>query len=116
MYEILHKTLFTDVTKLMIVEAPQVARKAQPGQFVIVRINDTGERIPLTIADFDRKNETITLVVLEAGYSTQLMGKMNQGDMLHDVVGPLGHASSRCSHPHTAAAWRRGASGGCESG
>lgn len=90
MYRILHKTLFSDVTKLMIVEAPQVARKAQAGQFVIIRIDERGERIPLTIADFDRDAGTITLIFQEVGKSTMQLGSLNPGDELVTFVGPLG--------------------------
>ncbi|MCJ7499059.1 sulfide/dihydroorotate dehydrogenase-like FAD/NAD-binding protein, partial [bacterium] len=74
----------------MDVDAPYIARKAQPGQFVILRVGSMGERIPLTIADSDREAGTITLVFQEVGKSTMLMGGLNQGDKLDDVVGPLG--------------------------
>jgi ferredoxin--NADP+ reductase len=72
------------------VDAPYIARKAQPGQFVITRVGGMGERIPLTIADSDRDAGTITLVFQEVGKSTMVMGGLNQGDHLDDVVGPLG--------------------------
>jgi len=72
------------------VDAPYVARKAQPGQFVITRVGGMGERIPLTIADSDPDAGTITLVFQEVGKSTMVMGGLNQGDKLDDVVGPLG--------------------------
>jgi len=91
MYKILEKQILSDVTKLMVVEAPQVARKAKPGQFVIVRIDEPGERIPLTIADFDRKAGTITLIFQEVGKSTMQMGTLKPGDELITVAGPLGH-------------------------
>ena len=90
MYKILHKTPFTDITKLMIVEAPQVARKAQPGQFVIIRIDERSERIPLTIADFDRDLGTITIIFQEVGKSTMHLGSLEPGDELVTFVGPLG--------------------------
>jgi ferredoxin--NADP+ reductase len=77
----------------MDVDAPYIARKAQPGQFVILRVGGMGERIPLTIADSDRDAGTITLVFQEVGKSTMLMGGLKQGDKLDDVVGPLGLAS-----------------------
>jgi ferredoxin--NADP+ reductase len=77
----------------MDVDAPYVARKAQPGQFVITRLGGTGERIPLTIADSDKDAGTITLVFQEVGKSTMVMGGLKQGDKLDDVVGPLGLAS-----------------------
>jgi len=90
-YKILEKKVLSDVTKLMVVEAPQVARKAKPGQFVIVRIDEPGERIPLTIADFDRDAGTITLIFQEVGKSTMQMGTLKPGDELITVAGPLGH-------------------------
>jgi len=74
----------------MDVHAPYIARKAQPGQFVITRVGGMGERIPLTIADSDRDAGTITIVFQEVGKSTMIMGGLNQGDHLDDVVGPLG--------------------------
>ena len=91
MYKILEKQVLSDVTKLMVVEAPQVARKAKPGQFVIVRVDEPGERIPLTIADFDRDAGTITLIFQEVGKSTMQMGTLKPRDELITVAGPLGH-------------------------
>ncbi len=91
MYKILEKQVLSDVTRLMVVEAPQVARKAKPGQFVIVRVDEPGERIPLTIADFDRDAGTITLIFQEVGKSTMQMGTLKPGDELITVAGPLGH-------------------------
>lgn len=93
MYKILEKKVLSDVTKLMVVEAPQVARKAKPGQFVIVRVDEPGERIPLTIADFDRDAGTITLIFQEVGKSTMQMGTLKPGDELITVAGPLGHST-----------------------
>jgi ferredoxin--NADP+ reductase len=91
MYRILQKEVLSDVTKLMVVEAPQVARVARPGQFVIVRAHDHGERIPLTIADFDRAAGTITLIFQEVGKSTLEMGRYEPGQAFATVAGPLGH-------------------------
>jgi ferredoxin--NADP+ reductase len=90
MYKIVTKQVLSDVTKLMVVEAPQVARKARAGQFVIVRNNDHGERIPLTIADYDRQAGTITLIFQEVGKSTMQMGALEPGDGFATVAGPLG--------------------------
>jgi ferredoxin--NADP+ reductase len=90
-YKILEKQVLSDVTKLMVVEVPQVARKAQAGQFVIVRIGEHSERIPLTIADFDRQAGTITLIFQEVGKSTMEMGTLEPGDGFATVAGPLGH-------------------------
>ena len=91
MYRILEKQVLSDVTKLMVVEAPQVARKARAGQFVIVINDEHGERIPLTIADFDREAGTITLIFQEVGKSTMQMGAKEVGDTFLTVAGPLGH-------------------------
>ena len=92
-YKILSKETLSDVTKLMVVEVPQVAAKAKAGQFVIVRIDEKGERIPLTIADYDRKAGTITIIFQEVGKSTMQMGKMEPGDKFSTFAGPLGHAT-----------------------
>ena len=91
MYKILEKQVLSDVTKLMVVEAPHVARNAKAGQFVIVIADAQGERIPLTIADHDPKAGTITLIFQEVGKSTLQMGTMNVGDGFYSVAGPLGH-------------------------
>ena len=91
MYAILKKEVLTDVTKLMEVYAPHVARKAQAGQFVIVRIDEFGERIPLTIADYSREAGTITIIFQELGKSTMHLGRLNPGDSLASFAGPLGH-------------------------
>lgn len=93
MYRIIEKEVLSDVIKSMIIEAPHVARSAKPGQFVIVRINEEGERIPLTIADFDRINGTVTIVFQEVGKSTMHLGTLKVGDHLATFVGPLGHPS-----------------------
>ena len=90
MYEIRAKEDLTSVTKLFEVQAPAVARKARAGQFVIIRIHEKGERIPLTIADYDREQGTITLVVQEVGKTTMEMGTMQVGDRLASFTGPLG--------------------------
>lgn len=90
MYRIVTKQILGPVTKLYVIEAPEVARKAQPGQFIILRVSDKGERIPLTIADYDRSAGTITIVVQEIGKSTRELGRMNAGDELASFTGPLG--------------------------
>jgi ferredoxin--NADP+ reductase len=90
-YRILEKEVLSDVNKRMVIEAPEVARKAQAGQFVIVRNDEKGERVPLTIADFDRERGTITLIFQEVGKSTMQLGTLEQGDVLASFVGPLGH-------------------------
>jgi ferredoxin--NADP+ reductase len=91
MYKILEKQVLSAVTKLMVIEAPHVARNAKPGQFVIVIADEQGERIPLTIADHDRQAGTVTLVIQEIGKSTKQMGQMPVGAAFYSVAGPLGH-------------------------
>lgn len=93
MFTIVKKMNLSHDVHWMDVDAPYVARKAQPGQFVITRVGGMGERIPLTIADSDKDAGTITLVFQEVGKSTMVMGGLKQGDKLDDVVGPLGLAS-----------------------
>jgi ferredoxin--NADP+ reductase len=90
-YKIRYKEVLSDVNKLMILEAPAVARKARAGQFVIIRIDEQGERIPLTIADFNCAEGTITIIFQEVGKTTIQLGKMEEGDEIATVVGPLGH-------------------------
>ena len=90
MYEILAKEDLAPVTKLFDVHAPAVAEKARAGQFVIIRLHEEGERIPLTIADYDRERGTITLVVQEVGKTTMEMGIMQAGEHLASLTGPLG--------------------------
>lgn len=91
MYKIVKKQILSDVVKLVEVEAPHVARKGLAGQFVIVRAGEYSERIPLTIADYDRDKGTITLIFQEVGKSTMEMGLLEQGDAFTNVMGPLGH-------------------------
>lgn len=93
MFKILKKKVLSDVVKLIEVEAPLIAKSAKSGQFVVLRIHDKGERIPLTIADKDTKKGTVTIVFQEAGKSTIHLGKMNEGDFICDVLGPLGKAT-----------------------
>ncbi len=90
MNQILKKRVLTPVTKEVVVFAPHIAEKTSPGQFIILRVDEKGERIPLTIADYDRQKGTITLVYQEVGLTTKLLGKLEQGDKILDLVGPLG--------------------------
>ncbi|HHY37903.1 MAG TPA: sulfide/dihydroorotate dehydrogenase-like FAD/NAD-binding protein [Clostridia bacterium] len=90
MNEIVKKRTLAPSTKLYVVNAPLVAAKAQPGQFVIVRISENGERIPLTIADYDADQGTLTMVFQEVGKTTKALGLLEEGDRLLDIVGPLG--------------------------
>lgn len=100
MAKILEKRSLTPVTKLFRVDAPLVAAAAKPGQFVMVRVREGGERIPLTIADFDRDQGTLTIVVQEVGTTTRLLGTLKVGDEILDLVGPLGMAIDLPSAGH----------------
>lgn len=90
MYKIVKKTELTTNIYLMEVEAKRVAKSCEPGQFVIVRMDSEGERIPLTICDYDRQKGTITIVFQTVGAGTKLMAGLEEGDSFHDFVGPLG--------------------------
>jgi NAD(P)H-flavin reductase len=90
MFKILKKEVLADTLKLFEIEAPKVAKKAEAGQFIILRIDEKGERIPLTIADFDREAGTITIIFAEIGKTTKQLGTMEVGDSILDFVGPLG--------------------------
>ncbi len=93
MRKILRKEKLTEVTKLMVIDAPEVARKAKAGQFVVIRIHEQGERIPLTVADFDRDAGTVTIVIQEVGKTTKHLGTLEAGDELATFTGPLGRPS-----------------------
>ncbi len=90
MFEILRKEELSKNIFLMELHAPLIAKKVQSGQFLILRTDEDGERFPLTIADFNREAGTIVLIFQEVGASTRLMGQLEQGQSLHDLVGPLG--------------------------
>ncbi len=77
--------------KEYVIEAPLVARRAKPGQFIILRVDENGERVPFTIADYDREKGTVTILVQEVGYTTMLLGKIKEGDYVADFAGPLGN-------------------------
>jgi len=91
MFKIVKKRTLAPIIKEIEVEVPEIARKAKPGQFVIVRVDERGERIPLTIVDYDRCRGIITLVFQEVGTSTKKLGRLNEGDYIADIVGPLGN-------------------------
>lgn len=93
MFRILEKRVLNPDVKLMVIDAPVVAKKAEPGQFIILRVKEGGERIPLTIADYDRSKGTVTIIFQEVGKTTKLLGTLNEGDFILDFVGPLGMAS-----------------------
>lgn len=93
MFQIIRKKILNPTVTLMEIEAPLLAKKAQPGQFIILRTDENGERIPLTIADYDRNKGTITIIFQIVGAGTELLNHMEEGDCLHDFVGPLGRAT-----------------------
>jgi len=90
MFKIIEKRELAPKIKLFKISAPEIAKKAQPGQFIILRVRKEGERVPLTIADYDREKGTITFVFQEVGRTTKQLGKFNEGDEIPDVLGPLG--------------------------
>lgn len=90
MYKIVSKKILNPALELMEIHAPFVARKCEAGQFIIIRVDEDGERIPLTIADFDRENETVTIIYQKVGYSSNLLSEKQEGDYVEDFVGPLG--------------------------
>jgi len=92
-YTIVDKKLLNDTVTLMEVSAPLIAKKAEPGQFIIFRVDECGERIPLTIADFDREKGTVTIIYQHVGRSTKMLNQLEVGDAIHDFAGPLGSAS-----------------------
>ncbi|MDF2522422.1 MAG: ferredoxin-NADP reductase [Clostridiales bacterium] len=93
MSRIVRKEVLNSSVKLLEIEAPHIARKAQPGQFIMLRTHEDGERIPLTIADYDSDRGTVTIVFQEVGKTTRFLGSMSEGQVLTDFVGPLGIAS-----------------------
>lgn len=90
MYRIVRKKILNPTVTLMDIEAPKVAKKAEPGQFIILRADENGERIPLTVADFDREKGTVTIIFQVVGSTTEKLNHLNEGDCLSDFVGPLG--------------------------
>lgn len=90
MFLILKKEKLNELMTKMIIKAPLIAKKAKAGQFIILRVNENGERIPLTIADYDRKTGSVTIIYQVVGKTTALLDNLNQGDYIQDFVGPLG--------------------------
>ena len=90
MYRIIKKKELNPTVTLMEIDAPLVAKKAEPGQFIILRVDDEGERIPLTVADFDRQAGTVTIIFQIVGSTTEKLNHLNEGDEIKDFVGPLG--------------------------
>ena len=93
MFQIVEKRKLNDSMTLMVVDAPFVAKKAKAGQFIILRVNEFGERIPLTVADYDREKGTVTIIYQIVGKTTKLLDTLNVGDAILDFIGPLGKAS-----------------------
>ena len=90
MYKIVQKRPLNSSVTLMEVQAPHIARKAKAGQFIIFRVDEEGERVPLTIADYDREKGTITIIFQKVGLTTELLDTLEEGDDILDFVGPLG--------------------------
>lgn len=93
MYKIVKKDVLNPYMTRMEIDAPLIARKAKPGQFIILRVDELGERIPLTIADYDAEKGTVTIIYQKVGATTRLLDTLNEGDSILDFVGPLGKAS-----------------------
>ncbi len=93
MNKIVKKESLNPTVTLMDIEAPAIAKKAEPGQFIIIRANEVGERIPLTIAGYDREKGTVRIIFQIVGGSTMTLNELNEGDYVHDFVGPLGKAT-----------------------
>ena len=93
MFEIVKKNSLNPTVTQLEITAPRVARKAEPGQFVILRTDEQGERVPLTIADFDRERGTVTVIFQVVGSTTEKLNHLKEGDCLQDLVGPLGKAT-----------------------
>ena len=94
MYKIIKKKILNPTVTLMEAEAPMIAKKAQPGQFVILRPNDEGERIPLTIADHNNEKGTITFIFQIVGATTEILNSLNEGEYIKDIAGPLGNPTA----------------------
>ena len=93
MYKILRREDLNEQVVLMEIEAPIVAKKCKAGQFIILRVNEEGERIPLTVADYDREKGTVTIIFQIVGKTTKILSEKKQGEYIQDFVGPLGKAS-----------------------
>ncbi len=93
MYRIVKKEVLNPTMTRMDIEAPLIAKKAEPGQFIILRVDEKGERIPLTVADFDRERGTVTIIFQIVGATTEKLNHLEEGDCLQDFVGPLGRPS-----------------------
>ena len=105
MYKILEKKALNPTVTKMVIEAPLVAKKAEPGQFIIFRASEDGERVPLTIADYDRERGTVTIIFQIVGGATMELNALNEGECLTDFVGPLG--TPPCGRPQKSGGCRR---------
>ena len=110
MFRIVRKEALKPTVVLFEIEAPLVAKKAQPGQFVILRVDENGERIPLTIHDYDPEKGTVSIIAQIVGATTEKMNHLNEGDCLQDFVGPLGKPTETAG---TKKAWVVGGGVGC---
>ena len=93
MHKILVKKELAPKIKMFEIEAPEIASKAQAGQFVILRLDEVGERFPLTLVNWNKSKGSITLIFLEVGVSTEKLGELKEGDSITDIIGPLGKPS-----------------------
>ena len=93
MNKILTKKVLNPTVTFMEIDAPLVAKKAQPGQFIILRVDENGERIPLTVAGYDREKGSVDIIFQGVGATTEKLNHLNEGDYIHDFVGPLGRAT-----------------------
>lgn len=91
MYKIIKKEKLNDTVTRMVIDAPFVAKKAEPGQFIILRVDEKGERVPLTISDYDREKQTVTIIFQVVGAETSRLNMKEEGDYIEDFVGPLGN-------------------------
>ncbi|WP_456473752.1 sulfide/dihydroorotate dehydrogenase-like FAD/NAD-binding protein [Candidatus Pyrohabitans sp.] len=110
-HEIVHKAELAPGYTLFIIRSPQIARKIQPGQFVIVRVHEKGERIPMTISDFDREAGTLTMVVHQVGKTSSMLASLEVGDTILDLLGPLGRPSEIRRYGNVVAVCRQGTAG-----
>ena len=110
-HEIVHKAELAPGYTLFVIRSPRVAKKIQPGQFVIVRVHEKGERIPMTISDFDREAGTLTMVVHRVGKTSKMLASLEVGDTILDLLGPLGRPSEIRRYGNVVAVCRQGTAG-----
>ena len=94
MFRIVRKKRLNPTVTLMEIDAPLIAKKAEPGQFIILRVDENGERIPLTVADYDREGGTVTIIFQIVGATTEKLNALSEGEYIRDFVGPLGKPSN----------------------